>query len=45
MLIASDIHGSENYCGKMLEAFRRERAERILSKDSQKAPSFSYGDE
>ena len=30
MLIASDIHGSENYCGKMLEAFRRERAERIL---------------
>ena len=28
--IASDIHGSEYYCKKMLEAFDRERADRIL---------------
>ena len=28
--IASDIHGSEYYCKKMLEAFERERADRIL---------------
>ena len=29
-MIASDIHGSALYCGKMLEAFRREGAERLL---------------
>ncbi len=28
--IASDIHGSEYYCKKMLEAFEREQADRIL---------------
>ena len=28
--IASDIHGSEYYCKKMLEAFEREKADRIL---------------
>ena len=29
-MIASDIHGSALYCGKMLEAFRREGADRLL---------------
>ena len=29
-LIASDIHGSSLFCGKLLEAFRREEAERLL---------------
>ena len=29
-LIASDIHGSEYYCRKVLEAFEREGAERLL---------------
>lgn len=28
--IASDIHGSEYYCKQMLEAFRREQADKIL---------------
>ena len=30
ILIASDIHGSEIHCGKLIEAFRNERAERML---------------
>lgn len=29
-LIASDIHGSEFYCGKLLKAFAAEKADRIL---------------
>ena len=29
-MIASDIHGSATCCGKMLEAFEREQAERLL---------------
>ena len=29
-MIASDIHGSEYYCKKMLEAFDREQADRLL---------------
>ena len=29
-MIASDIHGSALYCGKMLDAFRREEAERLI---------------
>lgn len=30
LMIASDIHGSAFYCKEMLEAFRRERADRLL---------------
>ena len=30
LMIASDIHGSAYYCEKMLEAFRKENAERLL---------------
>ena len=30
ILIASDIHGSAYYCRKLLEAFEREKAQRIL---------------
>lgn len=30
LFIASDIHGSAHYCGKMLEAYEREQAERML---------------
>lgn len=30
IMIASDIHGYEKTCGKLIEAFRRERAERML---------------
>ncbi len=30
IMIASDIHGSAFHCKKMLEAFRREKAERLL---------------
>ena len=30
LMIASDIHGSDTYCEKMLEAFAREGAERLL---------------
>ena len=30
IMIASDIHGSSEYCRKMIEAFEREKAERIL---------------
>ena len=29
-MIASDIHGSAYYCRQMLEAFRREQADRLL---------------
>ena len=29
-MIASDIHGSEYYCEKLLEAYERENAERLL---------------
>lgn len=29
-LIASDIHGSAYWCGKMLEAFEKEKADRLL---------------
>ena len=29
-LIASDIHGSEFYCKKLLEAYRKEEADRLL---------------
>lgn len=29
-LIASDIHGSEYYCKKLLQAFKRENADRLL---------------
>lgn len=30
LMIASDIHGSAYYCRKMLEAFDREQADRLL---------------
>ncbi|MCD8097072.1 MAG: phosphodiesterase [Lachnospiraceae bacterium] len=30
LLIASDIHGSAYYCGKLLEAYEREQAERLI---------------
>jgi len=30
IMIASDIHGSATYCEKLLDAFRREGAERLL---------------
>ena len=30
IIIASDIHGSALYCGQLLEAFRREGAEKLL---------------
>lgn len=30
LMIASDVHGSARYCREMLEAFDRERAERLL---------------
>ena len=29
-MIASDLHGSAYYCKKMVEAFERERADRLL---------------
>ncbi|MBQ6154143.1 MAG: phosphodiesterase [Ruminococcus sp.] len=29
-LIASDIHGSEVYCSKLIEAYRRESADRLI---------------
>ena len=29
-MIASDIHGSALYCGKMLDAFEKERADRLI---------------
>ena len=30
IMIASDIHGSDFYCGKMLEAFSEEKADKLL---------------
>ena len=30
LMIASDIHGSAYYCRKMLEAYEREQADRLL---------------
>ena len=30
LMIASDIHGSAEYCGQMLEAYGREGADRLL---------------
>ena len=30
LMIASDIHGSSYYCRKMTEAYRREKADRLL---------------
>ena len=30
LMVASDIHGSAYYCKKMLEAFDREQADRLL---------------
>ena len=30
ILVASDIHGSSLFCGKLLDAFRREGADRLL---------------
>jgi hypothetical protein len=30
ILIASDIHGSAHYCEKLLKAFEREQADRLL---------------
>ena len=30
LMIASDIHGSALYCSRMLEAFDREGADRLL---------------
>lgn len=29
-MIASDIHGSAYYCGKMIQAFNREKAEKLI---------------
>ena len=31
LMIASDIHGAADCCRKMLEAFEREQADRLLS--------------
>ncbi|QHQ61646.1 phosphodiesterase [Anaerocolumna sedimenticola] len=30
LMIASDIHGSAYYCGKMIEAYKREQADKLL---------------
>ena len=30
LMIASDIHGSAPYCRRMLEAYAREKADRLL---------------
>ena len=30
LMIASDIHGSAYYCRKMLDAYKREGADRLL---------------
>ena len=30
LMFASDIHGSAYYCRKMLEAFEKEKAERLI---------------
>ena len=30
LMIASDLHGSARFCGQMLDAYRREKAEKLL---------------
>ena len=30
LMIASDIHGSAYYCRKMIEAYKNEKAEKLL---------------
>ena len=30
LMIASDIHGSAYYCEKMIEAYKREKADKLL---------------
>jgi len=30
IMVASDIHGSAYYCRKMIEAYKEERADRLL---------------
>ena len=30
LMIASDIHGSAKWCGRMIEAWRRERPDRLV---------------
>ena len=35
-MIASDLHGSAFYCKKMIKAFERERADRLLYKGAHK---------
>ncbi|MGN1164876.1 MAG: phosphodiesterase [Lachnospiraceae bacterium] len=30
LMIASDIHGSAYYCGKMIDAYKREKADKLL---------------
>ena len=30
IMIASDIHGSAFYCEKMIEAYRREKSDKLL---------------
>ena len=30
IMIASDIHGSAKYCGLLLEAFKKENADRLI---------------
>jgi len=30
LMIASDIHGSAYYCRRLIEAFEREKADRLL---------------
>ena len=30
LMVASDIHGSEFYCKKLIDAYKREGAEKIL---------------
>ena len=34
LMIASDIHGSAFYCEKMIEAYKREGADRLLLRES-----------
>ena len=44
-MIASDIHGSEYYCRKMLEAFYDEKADRLLLLgDEENLPPLQEGD-
>ena len=32
LFIASDIHGSMHWCGKMLDAFKKENADKLVNK-------------